>query len=73
MRDEAAGGRGVGLDVSARLLVAAGGGLVLRNATGPGGCLATVTLPAVTGFIPMRPLIDGCGPPAVSCAVPDNR
>ncbi len=44
-RDETAGGSGLGLHISERLLSAEGGALALRTAADPRGCVATVTVP----------------------------
>lgn len=43
--DEAAGGSGLGLHISARLAQEHGGNLVLRTVHAPRGCLAVLTLP----------------------------
>jgi two-component system OmpR family sensor kinase len=48
VRDEAAGGTGLGLHISAQLIEREGGTLALRTVEDPRGCLATVTVPAVT-------------------------
>jgi two-component system OmpR family sensor kinase len=53
VRDAAAGGSGLGLHISARLLHREGGELDLRTVTDPLGCLATVRLPAAG--VPDRP------------------
>lgn len=45
VHDPDAGGRGLGLHISARLVHREGGALDLRTVTGPPGCLATVRLP----------------------------
>jgi two-component system OmpR family sensor kinase len=47
VRDEAAGGSGLGLYISRRLIVQDGGALRLESVDDPPGCLATVTVPAV--------------------------
>ncbi|MEQ3549134.1 ATP-binding protein [Pseudonocardia nematodicida] len=47
VHDEAAGGSGLGLHISAQLADEYGGKLVLRTAEDPHGCLAVLTLPAV--------------------------
>jgi two-component system OmpR family sensor kinase len=44
-RDEAAGGSGLGLHISAQLAREHGGTLVLRTVDAPRGCLAVLTLP----------------------------
>jgi two-component system, OmpR family, sensor kinase len=43
-RDETAGGSGLGLHISKRLMAAEGGSLALRTVADPRGCLATVTV-----------------------------
>ncbi|MBP2366377.1 sensor histidine kinase [Pseudonocardia parietis] len=48
VHDEAAGGSGLGLHISAQLVQEHGGELVLRTAHDPRGCVAVLTLPAVT-------------------------
>ncbi|GAA1384204.1 hypothetical protein GCM10009613_14700 [Pseudonocardia kongjuensis] len=48
VHDERAGGSGLGLHISAQLAQEYGGELVLRTAHDPRGCLAVLTLPAVT-------------------------
>ncbi|MEV1296007.1 HAMP domain-containing sensor histidine kinase [Pseudonocardia sp. NPDC049635] len=48
VHDEQAGGSGLGLHISAQLAQEYGGELVLRTAHDPRGCLAVLTLPAVT-------------------------
>lgn len=53
VHDPAAGGSGLGLHISARLLGREDGELDLRTATDPLGCLATVRLPAADA--PDRP------------------
>lgn len=45
VRDEAAGGSGLGLHISARLAASQGGTLAVTNGE-PSGCVATVTVPA---------------------------
>ncbi|MHA6794917.1 sensor histidine kinase [Pseudonocardia bannensis] len=47
VRDESAGGSGLGLHISRQLLAREGGSLELRTVTDPPGCLARVTVPAV--------------------------
>jgi two-component system OmpR family sensor kinase len=46
VRDESAGGPGLGLYISGELLAREGGSLELRPATDPAGCVATVRVPA---------------------------
>jgi two-component system OmpR family sensor kinase len=46
VHDPAAGGSGLGLHISARLIHREGGELDLRTVTDPLGCLATLRLPA---------------------------
>jgi two-component system OmpR family sensor kinase len=46
VRDEAAGGTGLGLHISRQLVAREGGDLRLCTADAPRGCLATLTLPA---------------------------
>ena len=46
VRDEAAGGSGLGLQISRELAEGQGGDLGLRSAVDPGGCIARLTLPA---------------------------
>ena len=46
VHDPVAGGAGLGLDISARLVGREGGELQLRTVTAPLGCLVTVRLPA---------------------------
>ncbi|BBG04069.1 MULTISPECIES: sensor histidine kinase [Pseudonocardia] len=48
VHDENAGGSGLGLHISAQLAQEYGGELVLRTAHDPRGCVAVLTLPAVT-------------------------
>lgn len=57
VRDETAGGTGLGLDISNRLVVLQGGTLTLRTVYAPRGCLVTVVVPAVgEGTVdPIRP------------------
>jgi len=45
VRDESAGGTGLGLHISAQLVAREGGTLSLRTVQEPRGCLATITLP----------------------------
>lgn len=49
VHDAAAGGAGLGLDISARLVERQGGTLTLRTVDAPRGCLVTVTLPGGGG------------------------
>jgi two-component system, OmpR family, sensor kinase len=72
VRDDAGGGQGFGLAISARLVARAGGNLTVGNAPGAGGCLATVSLPAVTDSPPVRPIVDADRPSAVSSGSRDN-
>ncbi len=53
VHDPRAGGSGLGLHISARLVEREGGALDLRTVTDPLGCLATVQLPAASA--PDRP------------------
>ncbi len=46
VRDESAGGSGLGLYISGELLAREGGSLQLRSTTVPRGCVATVRVPA---------------------------
>jgi len=48
IRDESAGGSGLGLHISQQLIGREGGTLAVRSLDGPRGCLATVTVPAAT-------------------------
>jgi two-component system OmpR family sensor kinase len=48
VRDESAGGSGLGLHISRQLIAREGGTLTLRSVDHPRGCLATVTVPAAT-------------------------
>ncbi|MDT7616286.1 MAG: two-component system, OmpR family, sensor kinase [Pseudonocardiales bacterium] len=48
VKDESAGGSGLGLYISAQLLAREGGTVRLRTVDDPRGCLATVTVPAVS-------------------------
>jgi two-component system OmpR family sensor kinase len=61
VHDQTAGGSGLGLHISARLLHREGGELDLRSVTEPLGCLATVRLPAagVPGTKGTEPLRGG--------------
>jgi two-component system OmpR family sensor kinase len=61
VHDPAAGGSGLGLHISARLVDREGGELDLRTVTDPQGCLATVRLPAAG--TPDRP---GAGRPGAA-------
>ena len=47
VRDETAGGTGLGLGISNRLVALQGGTLTLRTVDSPHGCLVTVVVPAV--------------------------
>jgi two-component system OmpR family sensor kinase len=46
VRDESAGGTGLGLHISRQLVAREGGDLQLRTVDAPRGCLATITVPA---------------------------
>jgi two-component system OmpR family sensor kinase len=46
VRDESAGGTGLGLHISRQLVAREGGTLTVRTADSPRGCVATVTMPA---------------------------
>jgi two-component system, OmpR family, sensor kinase len=46
VRDESAGGTGLGLHISRQLVAREGGDLRLRTVEAPRGCLATITIPA---------------------------
>ncbi len=73
VHDRAAGGSGLGLHISARLVAGAGGRLTLRTVEGPRGCLAEVDLPAVTGATSAQPLVADQRPSVVSSPRSDNR
>jgi two-component system OmpR family sensor kinase len=72
-RDEAAGGAGLGLHISADLLSRTGGRLTLRNAGSPPGCSAVVHLPYVVEVTIDGPLVADQRPPVVSSRSTDNR
>jgi two-component system OmpR family sensor kinase len=72
-RDEAAGGSGLGLHISADLLARTGGRLTLRDAGSPAGCTASVYLPAVVDVTSHGPLVADQRPPVVSSGSADNR
>ena len=55
VHDPAAGGSGLGLHISARLIHREGGELDLRTVTEPRGCLATVRLPAADPAVDPTP------------------
>ena len=55
VHDPAAGGSGLGLHISARLINREGGELDLRTVTDPRGCLATVRLPAAEPGLDVAP------------------
>jgi two-component system OmpR family sensor kinase len=65
-RDEAAGGTGLGLHISAGLLRRTGGVLTLRDAEPAPGCVASVRLAVVAEVIVDRPLVADQRPPVVS-------
>ncbi len=52
VRDEQAGGSGLGLHISARLIALQGGSLELRTVTEPVGCLARVVVPSAESVEP---------------------
>nr|WP_239029069.1 HAMP domain-containing sensor histidine kinase [Pseudonocardia acidicola] len=52
VRDEAAGGCGLGLHISRQLVDREGGTLELRTVSDPPGCLAVITLPPVGAPVP---------------------
>jgi two-component system OmpR family sensor kinase len=49
VRDESAGGTGLGLHISRQLMAREGGDLQLRTGDAPRGCLATITVPVTSG------------------------
>ena len=46
VHDKAAGGRGLGLHISRRLVASPGGVLALQTVSGSTGCLVSVSVPA---------------------------
>lgn len=73
VRDESAGGSGIGLHICAGLLARAGGEFAVKSCDAPSGCLVALTLPRVTEVTSSQPVIAGGRPSSVTMGTADNR